>query len=47
MSTENTEHGRKELRHEARPGYRPVFLIVFALGVLYLVAVFALGIGGH
>ncbi len=36
---------RMELRHEAKPGYKMVFLIVFTIGLLYLFAVFAFGIG--
>jgi len=30
-----------ELKHDAVPGYKPVFMVVFALSVLYLVVVFA------
>jgi len=29
-----------ELKHEAVPGYKPVFLVVFTLSVLYLAVVF-------
>jgi len=40
---------RMELKHEAVPGYKPVFYIVLAIGLLYLVAVFLLadGSGAH
>ncbi len=37
---------RMELSHEAVPGYRPVFYVVFALGLLYLAAVFFFTSGG-
>ena len=30
-----------ELSHDAVPGYKPVFLVVFALSVIYLAVVFA------
>ncbi len=30
-----------ELSHDAVPGYKPVFLLVFALSVIYLAVVFA------
>ena len=38
-------HGDKdkelmELKHDALPGFRPVFYVVFALGIIYLAAVF-------
>lgn len=29
-----------ELSHEAVPGYRPVFLVVFAVSLIYLAVVF-------
>ena len=32
-----------ELRHEPVPGYKKIFYIVFAVGVLYLAAVFLFG----
>ncbi len=32
-----------ELRHEPVPGYKKFFFIVFAVGVLYLAAVFVFG----
>ena len=40
-------HGDKdkelmELKHDALPGFRPVFYVVFAIGILYLALVFAL-----
>ncbi len=49
MNDANTPDGpvRQELRHEARPGYRTLFFIVFAAGVVYLALVFGLGIGAH
>ena len=37
---------RMELSHEAVPGYRPVFYVVFALGLLYLAGVFLFYSGG-
>jgi hypothetical protein len=30
----------KELRHDAVPGYRPAFYIVFALSLAYLALIF-------
>lgn len=30
-----------ELSHEAVPGYKPVFLVVFAVSLIYLAVVFA------
>ncbi len=38
---------RHELRHEARPGYKTVFIVVFAAGIVYLALVFGLGLGAH
>lgn len=32
-----------ELRHEPVPGYKTAFYIIFAIGVLYLGAVFLFG----
>ncbi|MEE8575108.1 MAG: hypothetical protein V3T30_06820 [Thermodesulfobacteriota bacterium] len=32
-----------ELKHEAKPGYKKIFLIVFALMILYLAVVFSTG----
>jgi len=32
-----------ELKHDALPGYLPVFYAVFALGIVYLGAVFYFG----
>lgn len=31
-----------ELKHDALPGYKPVFNVVFVVGILYLALVFAL-----
>ncbi|SMC42100.1 hypothetical protein SAMN02746065_10241 [Desulfocicer vacuolatum DSM 3385] len=38
---EKKRHKEKmELKHDAVPGYKPVFLVVFTLSVLYLGMVF-------
>ena len=34
------EKEKFELKHDAVPGYKPVFLVVFALSVIYLAVVF-------
>lgn len=41
MSHENSEQEEKMiLDHEEVPGYRPVFLVAIALGILYLTFIF-------
>jgi hypothetical protein len=37
---------RMELRHDAVPGYRPVFYVACAVGIVYLVIVFIFFAGG-
>lgn len=32
-----------ELKHEALPGYMPVFCVAFAIGILYLALIFYSG----
>jgi hypothetical protein len=36
----NDEKERMVLGHDPVPGYKPVFLVVFALSVLYLAVIF-------
>ncbi len=47
MTKDGEQHSeRMELHHEAVPGYRPVFYVVFAVGLIYLAAVMAFYSGG-
>lgn len=36
------EEERLEVKHEAVPGYRPVFFVVLTLAIVYLVLTFVL-----
>jgi hypothetical protein len=35
----------KELGHAPKPGYRPAFLVIFAVSALYLALIFAKSLG--
>ncbi len=35
----------KELGHDPKPGYRPAFLVIFAVSTIYLALIFAKSLG--
>ena len=41
---------KKELKHDAVPGFRPVFIVIFVGFVIYMIIIFAFagwGAAGH
>ncbi|WP_269719587.1 hypothetical protein [Desulforapulum autotrophicum] len=40
MEANKMNEEKQELSHDPVPGYRPVFLVVFAISVIYLAIVF-------